>query len=139
MRPLAQTSAQSPELLSNPSVCDQPYYNLDESSVPDKASGNNLTSRTHVAQIRRHLLFYNYFLLHPAVTRQMSKGKLLETMSWKEAESLLCEESVIVIPLGASAKEHGLHLQLQNDFLIAEYLKLEVLQRNDVVVLPTVN
>jgi L-cysteine/cystine lyase len=42
-----------------------------------------------------------------------------------------------VIPLGAAAKEHGPHLRLKNDLLIAEYLKRRVLERARVVVAPT--
>jgi creatinine amidohydrolase len=45
----------------------------------------------------------------------------------------------VVIPLGAAAKEHGPHLTLRNDWLIAEYLKARVLASCDVVVTPTVN
>ena len=37
-------------------------------------------------------------------------------------------DTVVVIPLGAESKEHGPHLKLKNDFLIAEYLKRRVLQ-----------
>src|SRR5918992_972188 len=48
-------------------------------------------------------------------------------------------ETVVVIPLGAAAKEHGPHLKLKNDWLIAEYLKKRVLEQSDVVVAPTVN
>jgi len=44
-----------------------------------------------------------------------------------------------VIPLGAQAKEHGPHLKLENDWLIAEYLKQRVLERADVVIVPTLN
>jgi creatinine amidohydrolase len=42
-------------------------------------------------------------------------------------------------PLGAQAKEHGHHLPLQNDWLLAEYLKGQVLEALDVVVAPTLN
>ena len=45
----------------------------------------------------------------------------------------------MVLPLGAAAKEHGPHLKLKNDLLIAEYLKGRVLERADVVVAPVVN
>src|SRR5207253_8708 len=45
----------------------------------------------------------------------------------------------VVIPIGAGSKEHGPHLRLKNDFLIAEYLKRRVLASAPVVVAPTVN
>jgi creatinine amidohydrolase len=66
---------------------------------------------------------------------------LLETLTWDEAERMLTPEAVIVIPLGAGSKEHGRHLQLNNDFLTAEYFKQRVLAAagQNVVVAPTIN
>jgi creatinine amidohydrolase len=46
---------------------------------------------------------------------------------------------VVVIPIGAEAKEHGPHLKLKTDYLEAEYYKRQILERADVVVAPTVN
>jgi creatinine amidohydrolase len=66
-------------------------------------------------------------------------GVLLEELTWREAEARLTPEAVVVIPLGAQAKEHGPHLQLRNDWTIAEYLKRRVVHDADVVVAPTVN
>ena len=66
-------------------------------------------------------------------------GQLLELMTWKEAEAALNAASIVVIPLGAASKEHGLHLQLRNDWLLAEYLKEQVLEHCNVIVLPTIN
>src|SRR3954463_7180641 len=60
------------------------------------------------------------------------KGILLQNLTWIEAEKVLTPETVVVIPLGAESKEHGPHLKLKNDFLIAEYLKKRVLQSSDV-------
>jgi creatinine amidohydrolase len=66
---------------------------------------------------------------------------LLETLSWDEAERVLTPDAVIVIALGAESKEHGRHLQLNNDFLMSEYLKKRVLAAGpqNVVVAPTIN
>ncbi|MBY0404844.1 MAG: creatininase family protein [Cyanobacteria bacterium] len=66
------------------------------------------------------------------------QGDLLEDLTWQEAEKLLSSDAIIVIPLGASAKEHGPHLKLKNDFLLAEYLKDQVLKSQPVVVAPTI-
>lgn len=68
-----------------------------------------------------------------------TKGVLLEDLTWLEAERVLTERTVVVIPLGAASKEHGPHLKLKNDWLMAEYLKRRVLAGADVVVAPTVN
>jgi len=68
-----------------------------------------------------------------------NKGILLEDLTWQEAEKVLTPDAIVVIPIGAESKEHGPHLKLKNDFLIAEYLKREVLKSTAVVVAPTVN
>ena len=44
----------------------------------------------------------------------------------------------MVIPLGAASKEHGPHLKLKNDLILANDLKERVRQRADVVIAPTV-
>jgi len=66
---------------------------------------------------------------------------LLETLTWDEAEKILTPDTVVVIPLGAGSKEHGRHLQLNNDFLMAEYFKHRVLEAApvNVVIAPTIN
>lgn len=66
---------------------------------------------------------------------------LLETLSWDEAEHVLTPDTVVVIALGAESKEHGRHLQLNNDFLMAEYLKKRVLASasQNTIVAPTIN
>ena len=68
-----------------------------------------------------------------------NKGVLLEDLTWQEAEKILTPDTIVVIPIGAESKEHGPHLKLKNDWLMAEYLKREVLRRSNVVVAPTVN
>jgi creatinine amidohydrolase len=68
-----------------------------------------------------------------------NRGVLLENLTWVEAEKLLRPETVVVIPIGAAAKEHGPHLKLNNDWLMAEWLKKRVLAGSGVVMAPTVN
>jgi len=63
----------------------------------------------------------------------------LGDVTWQEAAKVLTPHTVVMIPLGAASKEHGPHLKLGNDFIIAEYLKKEVMARTAVVVAPTVN
>ena len=79
----------------------------------------------------------------PAVQRSQNKAAaiLLESLTWDEAERVLAPDSIVVIPLGAESKEHGRHLQLNNDFLMAEYFKQRVLNATlqSVVVAPTIN
>jgi creatinine amidohydrolase len=84
-------------------------------------------------------LRFNAFLVLATCLSAQDKGILLEDLTWQEAEKVLTPATIVVIPIGAESKEHGPHLKLKNDFLIAEYLKREVMQRSAVVVAPTVN
>jgi len=73
--------------------------------------------------------------------RPPARATLLEALTWDEAERILTPDTVVVIPLGAGSKEHGRHLQLNNDFLTAEYFKRRVLEAaaKNVVIAPTIN
>ena len=70
--------------------------------------------------------------------RSKPKGILLENLTWVDAEKILTPNTVVVIPIGAAAKEHGPHLKLKNDWILAEYLKNRVLKASEVVIAPTV-
>jgi creatinine amidohydrolase len=65
------------------------------------------------------------------------KGRYLETLTWPEAEQALESFPTVLLPLGARTKEHGPHLPLNNDWLIAEYLASRVAERSEVLILPT--
>ena len=67
-----------------------------------------------------------------------TQGVLLEELTWVDAEKVLRPETVVVIPLGAASKEHGPHLKLKNDLILANDLKQRVRQRADVVIAPTI-
>jgi creatinine amidohydrolase len=79
----------------------------------------------------------------PTIPQSQNKAAaiLLEALTWDEAERVLTPDAVVVIPLGAESKEHGRHLQLNNDFLMAEYFKQRVLNAApaNVIVAPTIN
>lgn len=66
------------------------------------------------------------------------KGVLLAELTWIEAEARLGPETLVVIPLGAAAKEHGPHLRLDNDLRLADYFRDRILAAAEVVILPTV-
>jgi creatinine amidohydrolase len=78
-------------------------------------------------------------LTQAAAAQTTPRGILLENLTWVEAERILTPTTVVVIALGAQAKEHGPHLTLKNDWLMAEYLKKRVLDVAPVVVAPTIN
>jgi creatinine amidohydrolase len=65
-------------------------------------------------------------------------GVFLDKLTWPEAERRLGHDTVVVIPLGAAAKEHGPHLPLNTDQIQADYLARRIAERADVVVAPAV-
>lgn len=65
-------------------------------------------------------------------------GQYLENLTWDVAESLLAGNPLVLLPIGARLKEHGLHLPLNNDFILAEYLTRRLLGELTAVAVPTV-
>jgi creatinine amidohydrolase len=65
-------------------------------------------------------------------------GIYLEHLTWPEAERSLNEFPVVLLPVGARLKEHGLHLPLNNDWLLAEYFTRRVLEQFPALALPTI-
>src|SRR5512136_1968121 len=61
----------------------------------------------------------------------------LENLTWADAEKVLKNYDVVLIGLGARTKEHGPHLLLKNDYVLAEYLKERVAREVPVIILPT--
>jgi len=68
-----------------------------------------------------------------------SPGVTLADLTWQQAEKVLTPDAIVVIPLGAEAKEHGPHLRLKNDLVLAQYFTRRVVERARVVVAPTLN
>jgi creatinine amidohydrolase len=68
-----------------------------------------------------------------------SPGVLLEDLTWVEAEPILAAGPIVVLPLGAAAKEHGPHLRLDNDRRTVEYLASRLRERLPIVVAPTIS
>ena len=66
-------------------------------------------------------------------------GVSLEKLNWKTAELWLKDDPVVVIPLGAAAKEHGPHLPLNTDAITANWLAEQIMKRFPIVVAPIIN
>jgi acetamidase/formamidase/creatinine amidohydrolase/Fe(II)-dependent formamide hydrolase-like protein len=64
-------------------------------------------------------------------------GRRLADMPWTDAEAYLTGDRVVVLPVGAAAKEHGPHLLLRNDEILAEYYARRVVEARPVALLPT--
>jgi creatinine amidohydrolase len=84
------------------------------------------------------LFLASFFLLSPSSFGQKKPMSVeLEDLTWIQAEQALKECQVVLIALGARTKEHGPHLLLKNDYVMAEYLKDRVAEKVPVAVLPT--
>ena len=64
-------------------------------------------------------------------------GVRLADLTWIEAEGVLTPERIVVLPLGAAVKEHGPHLLLRNDQILADYFARRVVEARAVALLPT--
>ncbi|HND55943.1 MAG TPA: creatininase family protein [Pirellulaceae bacterium] len=69
----------------------------------------------------------------------MTAGVWLETLTWPEAKEKIDAGWPVVIPIGAIAKEHGHHLPLNTDYLMARELGMRVARRLPVIVAPVLN
>ncbi|HYM71323.1 MAG TPA: creatininase family protein [bacterium] len=66
------------------------------------------------------------------------RSAYVEHLTWEEAEPLLQADPLVVVPIGAAAKEHGPHLPLGTDRIMADYLARRLAERVAVLVMPTV-
>jgi creatinine amidohydrolase len=66
-------------------------------------------------------------------------GVWLENLTWPEAKARFDAGAVVVVPIGAIAKEHGHHLPLNTDYLVARDLAGRIADSLPVVVAPVVS
>ena len=67
------------------------------------------------------------------------KGAWLEELTWFEAQEWMEAGRVIVIPVGAISKEHGHHLPLNTDWLLARALTQGVIEALPVLAAPVIS
>jgi len=67
-----------------------------------------------------------------------SPGAFLGDLTWPEAETWLVEAPIVVLPVGAGAKEHGPHLPMNADAVVLEYLCQAAVDSLPVVVAPPI-
>ena len=66
------------------------------------------------------------------------RGATVASLTWMEVGQRLATGATAVLPVGAAAKEHGLHLPMDTDFRTAEHLGARLAEREHVLVWPTV-
>jgi len=62
----------------------------------------------------------------------------LAKATWPEAEKAFKEKRMVIIPLGA-VEEHGYHLPLSTDTILAEFISRVVAEKLDAILMPPVN
>jgi creatinine amidohydrolase len=68
----------------------------------------------------------------------MARGAFLEDLTWDEASGRIKSGAIVLIPVGAVAKEHGTHLPLNTDWLVVRELARRVAGRLPAIVAPVV-
>jgi creatinine amidohydrolase len=53
----------------------------------------------------------------------------MENMTWVEIDKAIKNVPMIIVPLGARQKEHGYHLPMNTDYLMAEYFRDQLLEK----------
>ncbi|HZK79819.1 MAG TPA: creatininase family protein [Humisphaera sp.] len=66
-------------------------------------------------------------------------GLRIEGLTWPQAEQAIERLHTILIPVGGACKEHGLHLPLNTDWVVTEYLVGRIIERCPALALPTVS
>ena len=66
----------------------------------------------------------------------MGKGVWLETLSWPEAKERIDARWPVLVPIGAISKEHGGHLPLNTDYLVARDLANRIAAELQVIIAP---
>jgi acetamidase/formamidase/creatinine amidohydrolase/Fe(II)-dependent formamide hydrolase-like protein len=107
----------------------------------DKADAYQLVSQSAVIRVG-NMVDPLYTVVAKFPKRLLAAGSAaagvrLGEMPWTDAEKVLGPERVVVLPLGAGSKEHGPHLLLGNDQVLADGLAARVLQSRPVALLPT--
>ena len=72
---------------------------------------------------------------------KLSKGKSswVSALSWPDIEQRINTGACALLPVGASAKEHGLHLPMNTDYLQATWLSNQLALQRNLLIWPVVN
>lgn len=68
-----------------------------------------------------------------------TRGVWIEDLAWPEVARRIEAGSTVIVPIGARAKEHGHHLPMKTDYLVARALAQGVAERLSVLIAPVVD
>ncbi len=64
-------------------------------------------------------------------------GYFIKELTYEQLRPLITEKSVVVLPIGGGAKEHGNHLPMGTDYFVTDWVANAVTARENVLTLPT--
>lgn len=64
-------------------------------------------------------------------------GYHIKELTYEQVQSIVTENTVVVLPIGGGSKEHGNHLPMGTDYFVTDWIAQRVTERCDVVTLPT--
>jgi len=88
--------------------------------------------------MKKNFLFWLGLLIFSKNVISQTPGAFLGDLSWPEAEARLKTVSLVVLPFGAGAKEHGPHLPMNADAKVMEYLCQQAVKSQPVIVAPPI-
>jgi creatinine amidohydrolase len=65
-------------------------------------------------------------------------GRFIEDLTWPEVAEAFKADIPVIVPIGAASKEHGHHLPMKTDWLLARALAEGIAARLPVLIAPTV-
>ena len=68
-----------------------------------------------------------------------SRRNFVEQLSWDAVADRIQDGAAAILPIGAGAKEHGLHLPMNTDRIQAEWLAAQIASQTDALIWPTLN
>jgi len=71
--------------------------------------------------------------------RTDTSRNLVEHLTWDEVARRICNGAAAILPVGAGAKQHGLHMPMNTDLIQAEWVAAGIADRIDAVIWPTVS
>ncbi len=68
---------------------------------------------------------------------QSGTSHLVSHLAWDQIKRRLAQGAGAILPIGAGAKQHGLHLPMKTDQIVAEHLAHALARRFDALIWPT--
>ena len=65
------------------------------------------------------------------------KGHFLKDLTYEQAAGLINQDTIVMLPIGGGAKEHGNHLPMGTDYFVTDWVATQVTEQFPLVCLPT--